>query len=159
MKKPDIEICDAMLSDAADILEIQKSAFHAQAVLYDDFTLPPLMETPDELIRDIRNTVVLKALFKGKIAGSVRGYAEGTTCHITRLSVHPDHQNRGIGKKLMLAIEEKFSGAMRYELFTGQKSVKSLALYGKLGYRKFAEKPQSDSVMLICMEKVDHGPA
>ncbi len=150
---PFIDIRDAAPSDAAEILEVQKLAFHGQAVLYDDFRLPPLLETPDELIRDIKNTVVLKALFKGKIAGTVRGHAEGSTCHISRLSVHPDHQNRGVGKKLMLAIEEKFGGALRYELFTGHKSKKSLALYGKLGYRKFAEKPQSDNVTLICMEK------
>ncbi len=149
-----IDIQIASEADAAEILEVQKLAFHGQAVLYDDFRLPPLLETPDELIKDIKNTVVLKALFKGKIAGTVRGHAEGNTCHISRLSVHPDHQNRGIGNKLMRAIEEKFSGAARYELFTGHKSKKSLALYGELGYRMFMEKLQSDKVTLICMEKL-----
>jgi GNAT superfamily N-acetyltransferase len=69
------------------------------------------------------------------------------------LIVHPDHQNRGIGKKLMHAIENKFSSARRYELFTGDKSEKNLALYGKLGYSKYMKKPQSTNVMLICMEK------
>lgn len=150
----EVDIREAAPSDAAGILEVQKLAFHGQALLYDDFTLPPLVQTLEELVRDFTTHVILKAIRKGKIVGTVRGHAEGATCHISRLSVHPDHQGRGIGKKLMLAIEEKFSGAARYELFTGHKSKKSFVLYGKLGYRMFMEKPQSDKVTLICMEKM-----
>lgn len=78
---------------------------------------------------------------------------EGDTCCISRLAVHPDHQNKGIGKELMLAIENRFSGAKRYELFTGHKSGKNLALYERLGYRTFGEERQSDTVTLILMEK------
>ncbi len=148
-----IEICDADESDAAEILEIQRMAFHGQAVLYNDFTLPPLLQTLEELIQDFKTHAFLKAVHHGKIVGSVRGKAEDGTCFISRLIVRPDHQGRGIGKRLMLAIENKFSGARRYELYTGHKSERSLALYGKLGYREFARKPQSASVMLICLEK------
>jgi ribosomal protein S18 acetylase RimI-like enzyme len=148
-----IEIHEATPSDAGEILEIQKSAFHHQGILYNDFRLPPLVQTLDDLVQDFKTHVFLKAVYKGKIVGTVRGRGEGNTCHISRLSVHPDHQNRGIGKKLMRAIEDKFSGARRYELFTGHKSRKNLALYEKLGYRKFGEKNQGESVILICMEK------
>ncbi len=148
-----IAICDANESDAAEILEIQKMAFHGQAVLYNDFLLPPLLQTLEELIQDFKTHSFLKAIHDGKIVGSVRGKAEGGTCFISRLIVCPDHQSRGIGKRLMRAIENKFSSALRYELYTGHKSEKNLALYGKLGYRKFKEKIQSDQVILICMEK------
>ncbi len=148
-----IEIREAAPSDAGEILEIQKSAFHHQGILYNDFKLPPLVQTLDDLIRDFKTHVFLKADYQGKIVGAVRGRGEGNTCHISRLCVHPDHQNRGIGKKLMLAIEERFKTVARYELFTGHKSVKNLALYEKLGYSKFDEKAQGDKVMLICMEK------
>lgn len=149
-----VEILDANASDAGEILKIQKSAFHQQGVLYNDFRLPPLIQTLDEMIKDFKIHVVLKAMYQGKIVGAVRGRAEEDTCHISRLVVHPEYQNRGIGKKLMLAIEDKFSGARRYELFTGHKSRKNLALYEKLGYVKFSEKPQGSNVTLICMEKI-----
>jgi ribosomal protein S18 acetylase RimI-like enzyme len=147
------EIREASEADAAEMLGIQKLAFHGQGLLYNDFTLPPLVQTLEELVRDFRTYVFLKALSDGKIVGSVRGRAEGDTCFISRLSVHPDHQSRGIGKKLMHSIENKFSSASRYELFTGDKSVKNLVLYGKLGYREFGRKPQSAAVTLICLEK------
>jgi ribosomal protein S18 acetylase RimI-like enzyme len=148
-----IDIKEATESDAEKILEIQKLAFHGQGILYNDFMLPPLVQTLEELVRDFRTYVLLKAVSDGKIVGSVRGRCESDTCFISRLIVHPDHQNRGIGKKLMLAIENKFSSARRYELFTGHKSEKNLALYTRLGYREFARKPQSANVTLICLEK------
>jgi ribosomal protein S18 acetylase RimI-like enzyme len=148
-----IDIRDASESDAVELLEIQKLAFHGQGVLYGDFTLPPLVQTLEELIQDFKTFVFLKALYKGGIVGSVRGHAEGDTCFISRLVVHPNHQNRGVGKKLMHAIENKFSVVLRYELFTGDRSEKNLALYRKLGYCKYGEKPQGNNVMLICMEK------
>lgn len=148
-----IDIRDAAVSDAAEILEIQRLAFHGQGILYNDFTLPPLVQTLEEVIQDFKTHAFLKALSHGKLVGSVRGRIEGDTCFVSRLIVHPDYQNRGIGKKLMHAIESKFSIARRYELFTGHKSEKNLALYKKLGYSKYKEKAQSDNVLLICMEK------
>jgi ribosomal protein S18 acetylase RimI-like enzyme len=148
-----IDINEATESDAEKILEIQKLAFQGQGVLYNDFTLPPLVQTLAELVRDFRTYAFLKALCDGKIVGSVRGRCESDTCQISRLIVHPGYQNRGIGKKLMRAIESKFSSMSRYELFTGDKSEKNLAMYGMLGYREFARKPQSANVTVICLEK------
>jgi ribosomal protein S18 acetylase RimI-like enzyme len=147
------DIVDASETDAEEILSVQKLAFHGQGVLYNDFTLPPLVQTLEELVRDFSAYAFLKALSGGKIVGSVRGRTESDTCLISRLIVHPDYQSRGIGTKLMLAIESQFSSASRYELFTGDKSGKNLALYGRLGYREFARKPQSANITLICLEK------
>jgi ubiquinone/menaquinone biosynthesis C-methylase UbiE/GNAT superfamily N-acetyltransferase len=148
-----IDISEAAESDAGEILDVQKQAFHGQGALYGDYTLPPLVQEQTELVQDFKKHVFLKAMLYGKIIGSVRGCTEKETCRISRLCVHPDHQNKGIGKMLMRAIERKFSNAWRYELFTGYKSVKNLALYQKLGYRKYAEKPQDNNITLICMEK------
>lgn len=148
-----IAVLDATEADAAAILEIQKLAFHGQGVLYNDFTLPPLTQTLEELIKDFKKYAFLKAVYEEKTVGSVRGRVEGNTCFISRLLVHPHYQNKGIGKMLMLALEQKFDAARRYELHTGHKSEKNLALYGKLGYREYKRKPQSANVMLICMEK------
>jgi len=84
----------------------------------------------------------------------VRGCIEGDTCHISRLIVHPDQQNKGIGKKLVRAIEDRFKDVQRNELFTGHKSEQNIALYTKLGYRPFKEKAQSYGVTSIYMEKM-----
>lgn len=152
-EEPIITLHDATDADAAAILSIQKAAFHGQGILYNDMTLPPLVQTLDGLIQDFKNHSFLKALYNGKIVGSVRGHVEGDTCHVSRLFVHPDFQNKGIGKKLLLAVEDKFIGVKRYELFTGHKSERNIALYEKLGYRKQGERLQGDKVLLYCMEK------
>ncbi len=46
MRQDDLvaDILDASTSDAAAIREIQRLAFHQQAILYNDFTLPPLLQ-------------------------------------------------------------------------------------------------------------------
>lgn len=148
-----IDISEASVIDATEILEIQKLAFQGQAFLYNDFKLPPLVQTLDDLLLDFGNYTFLKAVYEEKIVGSVRGCVKGDTCFISRLMVCPDFQSRGIGKKLMIAVESRFKAVKRYELHTGHKSKKNLALYRKLGYQKFHEKPQGEKVMLICMEK------
>ncbi len=150
---PSVNIRDAVESDAPAILKIQKLAFQKQGMLYNDFKLPPLVQTLEEMLQDFTKYSYLIAVDADKIVGSVRGDADGTTCRISRLFVHPDRQNRGIGKMLMHAVERKFRDADRYELFTGHKSAKNLALYDRLGYRKFAEKPEGANVILFCMEK------
>ncbi len=148
-----LEIRDASESDAAEILRVQKLAFHGQAVLYNDFSLPPLVQTLEEMLAEFKECRFLKAVSCGAIVGSVRGRSEGQTCHVSRLFVHPDWQSRGVGKMLMRAIEERFGSAKRFELFTGHKSAKNLELYAQLGYVSFGERVQSPNVRLICLEK------
>jgi ribosomal protein S18 acetylase RimI-like enzyme len=92
-------------------------------------------------------------LEEGEIVGSVRAYLEKGTAYIGRLMVKPDSQNKGIGTKLMQAIEEHFRMADRYELFTGHRSARNLYLYRKLGYREFKQVPVNDWIVLVFLEK------
>ena len=149
---PDFVITDAHVRDAADILSVQKAAFETQAALYDDWDIPPMTETLDEFQASIGERVVLKAAAEGRIAGSVRGCERDGTCSIGRLSVHPAFQKRGIGAALMAAIESRFPGAARFELFTGFKSLANIRLYERLGYRIYKREET-----LVYMEK--SGPA
>jgi GNAT superfamily N-acetyltransferase len=75
------------------------------------------------------------------------------TCFIGRLIVHPDFQNRGIGTRLLNEIEQTFSQAKRFELFTGDKSERNLYLYQKQGYRPFKTEMISDDLRLVFLEK------
>ena len=87
------------------------------------------------------------------IVGSVRGSIEKGTAYIRRLIVIPEYQNKGIGKRLMQAIEQHFKSANRYELFTGHKSTRNLHLYQKLGYYEFKRMPINDSLTMVFLEK------
>ena len=140
--------------DAEEILALQKLAYQSEAECYEDFTLPPLLQTLEGIKADFEKQVVLKAVDDGRIIGSVRAYVQDATCSIGRLIVHPDFQNQGIGTKLMAEIEGCFDGVGRYELFTGHRSERSLHLYRKLGYTPFRRECVSERLTLVFLEKL-----
>jgi GNAT superfamily N-acetyltransferase len=92
-------------------------------------------------------------VINNQIIASVRGYVDNSTCFIGRLIVHQDFQNKGIGRKIMQAIEDRFSDCDRYELYTGEKSLKNLYLYNKIGYKEFKKEQLSDKVTFVFLEK------
>jgi GNAT superfamily N-acetyltransferase len=149
-----VQIEQASASDADAILALQRLAYRSEAEIYDDFEIAPLRQTPAEMQKDLARQVVLKATLDGRIVGSVRGYERDGTCHIGRLIVDPVRQNRGIGSRLMAAIEERFRGVRRYELFTGHRSERNLYLYRKLGYVPFRTEAASDRLSIVFLEKV-----
>src|SRR5688500_14258748 len=98
------EVVDASLDDAEAILALQKLAYEREARRYDDWTIPPLVETIDSVRQQIAQHVVLKAVVDGRLAGSVRGVVTDGVCEVCRLSVEPGLQRRGIGSALLQAI-------------------------------------------------------
>ena len=143
----------AVLDDIPEILELQKLAYISEAEIYHDFSIPPLLQTLEEIKEDFHHQKFLKVIFNNMIIGSVRAYQEGETCFIGRLIVHPDYQNKGLGTRLMKAVEKTFNHVKRYELFTGHKSEKNIYLYKKLGYEKCKMEALNEKVKLIFLEK------
>jgi len=148
----EISIVHADVSDAAEILALQKVAYQSEAELYDDWSIPPLTQSLSLIEAEFDVMVFLKAVREDAIVGSVRASLEGDTCFINRLIVAPPHQRKGIGTQLMQSIEVEFPQARRFELFTGSKSEGNLRLYGRLGYRPFREQDLSDRVRLVFLE-------
>lgn len=127
------KILRAQLSDAEEILKIQKKAYASEAERYNNYNIPPLTQTLEEIKEHFQTHIFLKAVAGGQIVASVRAYAEKGTCYISRLAVLPEEQNQGIGTALMKEIEKCFN-VKRFELFVGAKSHKNIHLYQKLGY-------------------------
>lgn len=147
-----MEIAEAVKNDLSEILALQKLAYQSEARIYNDFCIPPLVQTLPELEAEAESTVLLKAVESGRIIGSVRAYEKDGACCIGRLIVHPERQNRGIGAKLLTAAEKCFEG-MRYELFTGHLSEKNLAFYEKHGYKRYKTEMVTDGLQFIYLEK------
>lgn len=143
----------ATTDDAEKILELQKLAYLSEAELLDDFTIPPLHQAIGEILSEFERRVFLKVEVEGTIIGSVRCYLENQTCHVGKLIVHPDHQNRGLGTRLLRAAESRFPKVDRYELFTSAKSEKNLHLYERCGYHPFKREVLSEKLTLVFMEK------
>jgi ribosomal protein S18 acetylase RimI-like enzyme len=149
----EMNIEQATENDAGVVLELQKTAYQSEARRYNDYTLPPLMQTFNEILEDFRKQVVLKTVISGEIIGSVRAYMENETCYIGRLIVTPEFQKQGIGSRLMQDIENRFCHAKKYELFTGHKSKEALSLYKKLGYTIFKRK-ELNTYTIVYLEKI-----
>jgi ribosomal protein S18 acetylase RimI-like enzyme len=153
-RRDPLSITQATIEDAGAILALQKLAYRSEALLYEDWTLPPLTESVEELQAEFARQVILKALLDGRIIGSVRARMDDTTtCAIGRLMVHPEYQGQGIGTRLMQAVERHFNEAQRFELFTGEKSARNIRLYERLGYREFRRVPTSSGLTLVYMGK------
>lgn len=148
-----IKIVQADRCDAVDILQLQKIAYQQEAVLYDDWTIPPLTQTLPEIQIAFESQLFLKALFGDRIVGSVRASQDSGTCTIGRLIVHPDYQRKGIGSLLMKQMASFFPHAKRYEVFTGTKSTDNIRLYQKLGYHAYRQQDLSPKVRIVFMEK------
>ncbi|WP_243374097.1 GNAT family N-acetyltransferase [Geotalea sp. SG265] len=143
----------AAVADAAEILALQRLAYRSEAELYDDFTIPPLAQSLDELVAEFHLRTVLKAVDGERIVGSVQGFQVGDTCFVGRLMVHPARQGRGLGTQLMAAIESRFTAVDRFELYTGDRSENNIRLYQRLGYRRFRVEDVNPHLSLFFMEK------
>ncbi len=86
-----VEIKRASLEDAETILHLQMRAYLSEAEIYNDYSIPPLIQTLYEIKREFSQQVFLNAIEEdGNIVGSVGAY-------LGRLIVKPDSQNKGIG--------------------------------------------------------------
>ena len=145
----------ADVSDADEIVKLQKLAYISEAEIIDDFTIPPLKQSVDEIVSEFDSQSFLKVVYENKIVGSVRCYLKDRTCYIGKLIVHPQYQNSGIGTILLYEAENQFRETERFELFTGQKSEKNLYIYQKNGYRSFKNEVVSEKLTLVYLEKIN----
>jgi ribosomal protein S18 acetylase RimI-like enzyme len=150
-------ITKASVKDAEEILKLQKLAYLSEAEIYNDYSIPTLTQTLEEIRADFKEYLILKTVIDGVIIGSVRGQLnEEGDCYIARFMVHPDFQKRGIGTRLMQAIEAEFPQVKRYTLGTGHRSESNIRLYQKLGYSLYASEPLNDNVTIVHLEKVNN---
>jgi len=132
-----MEIFHATIEDAECLLELQPVAYQSEAELHNDFNIPPLTQTLDELKADFEKKIILKVVDNGKLLASGQARLEAGSCHIGRMAVWPELHGQGVGSKLLSSLETVFPEANRVELFTGEFSASNLAMYKRRGYSEF----------------------
>ncbi len=153
-----ISIKIAQEEDLEKILQLQYLAYQSEAKLFDDPDIPPLKQTIEDVTDEFDKGIILKATDEnGNIVGSVRAYSENKSAYISKLMVHPENQGKGIGTKLLCAIEKEFS-CNRYELFTSTKSIGNIKLYERLGYKIFKTEQITEELQFVYMEKYAEQP-
>ena len=130
--------------DLQQILDLQYLAYRSEAELLNDFRIPPLLQTLQELRAEFETGVVLKA--------TVRAHTYGRTLFIGKLIVGHQQRRKGIGTELLGSIEKEYP-PMRCELFTSHSSVRNQALYRRLDYRPFREREAYPGMWLVYLEK------
>jgi ribosomal protein S18 acetylase RimI-like enzyme len=148
-----LTITEATSEDAAEIHALQQLAYQSEAKIQHNCSIPPLRETVEEVEAAFENGIVFKGVLNSRIIASARTSLQNGTCHICRVIVHPQVQNRGTGTQLMRAVESRFPHVQRFELFTSQKSERNLHFYAKLGYQAYKTVLGDDGRTLVYLEK------
>lgn len=149
----DIILERATVQDVEAILQLQMLAYQQEAAIYNNYEIPPLLQTLQDLKEEFQTHTFLVAHSGHEIVGSVRALCRDGRCHVGRLIVHPTQQRRGLGSRLMTAIEAAFPEAQCYELFTGHRSEGNLRLYNRLGYREFKRVPAAPGLEIVFLQK------
>ena len=149
-----ITIEKAQENDLQEILALQYIAYQSEARLFNSTDIPPLKQTIDEVRNEFYKGSFLKAIDEsGNIIGSIRAYEKDNTVYIGKLMVQPNMQKKGLGTKLLLAMEKQYPNK-RYELFTSTKSISNIRLYEKLGYKIFRKEAVSQELEFVYLEKI-----
>lgn len=122
---------------APELHTLQRAAYLSEAIAHDDFHLPPLVETVDDIraVLTDADTTVLGLREAGRLVASVRLRRVGDVVELGRLMVAPGRQGRGLGSRLLDAAEA-LPGVREIRLFTGEHSHGNLRLYRRVGYRE-----------------------
>lgn len=137
-----VEVRLAQPADAPELFVLQRASWVSEQHDNPGLRIPALHETYDELVDWLARDHVLVARAGGRLVGAVRGWLadDGTTWHVGRLMVAPDLGGRGLGRRLLEAVEAAApAGVAAYELFTGSGSARNQRIYKKAGYRHAGE--------------------
>lgn len=147
----------ARIEDAATLLALQRVAFEPEARACGEWEIPPLQETVDGVREHIRTATVLKAVAGDRVLGAIRGIVTGDACLIRVLAVAPQAQGRGLGTRLLRAIEDAHPHVARFELTTNMVMARNVRFYLRHGYELAEQVQHSPRIRIASMRKIARG--
>jgi len=151
-------IVPARLEDAPAMHALQRRAFEAEALACGSREIPPLQETLGDIEAHIRAATVLKAMEGDRLVGAIRGVVQGDTCVVRVLVVEADQRGRGLGARLLAAIEAAHPRAARFELTTNMIMPGNVRFYLRHGYVVVEELQHAPTIRLAFMRKTARPP-
>lgn len=138
----EIQLRPATSGDVPAILAVTAAAYAPYTGRID----PPsgvLDETPESVQRSLEQGGVIVAQAGAEIVGVVRYQSYADHVYLGRLAVHPSWQKRGIGRRLIAAVEEWtiLLGLDEVRLNVRHELTENQLLYKRLGYIDDGEAP------------------
>ncbi|GAA5206736.1 GNAT family N-acetyltransferase [Microbacterium kyungheense] len=151
----DVTIRPIEVSDAGEVLTLQRAAFVQEALIYDTVRMPALTQTLEEVEAELVGNLGCVALVQHRVVGAVRARRDGELLLVGRLVIAPDVQGAGIGSLLLEAVEDRGRavGCRTTELFTGSLSEANLRVYTRLGYRETQRVDGDDGIQQVFLRK------
>ena len=142
----EVLIREARHDEADAIHKVLAAAFRClRGRGYSNQALEAAILPPEEVNRRIVNgDHVLVAEDEGQIAGTATGIEEHDSLHVCSVAVHPDWQGRGIGQRLMKALEDiaRRHKCNKLWLQTAWAMTEAIALYEKVGFQVEGYQPR-----------------
>ena len=140
---------------AGEVMTIQRAAYLQEARRYGAWDLPPLVETLDQIRDHLADGTPAFGAFSGsRLVGSVRSRVDGERMEVARLSVAPDVQGGGVGRRLLEAISERTPEDVKVVwLFTGAESDGNIAFYESAGFVRVSEHLDAVGIRCVTLEQ------
>lgn len=153
------EIVPAALSDAGEILTLQRACWVQEALDNEMLDIPALHESYDVVLASMDDWDYYVVRVAGRLVGAVRGKL--ATHHgepvwdIGRVMVAPDLQGRGLGRLLLEHIQAVAPAqAASYVLFTGARSTANQRMYKKAGFSLRKDVPAPPGAVVMTKPRV-----
>jgi ribosomal protein S18 acetylase RimI-like enzyme len=137
--------------EAAELLALQKTSYTVEAELIGSSDIPPLKETLWDLMHC--GEAFYGCFKRGRLVGAISYKKQGDVLDVHRLVVHPDRFRRGIGRSLVLHLENVEGTAGKILVSTGAKNYPARKLYLGLGFRESAEAEVAPGLYVSFFEK------
>lgn len=132
---------------AADVLRMQRAAYRVEAELIGFDGIPPLHESPEELIAAPLEWKGIRA--GGRVVAAIAVTGVGDHCDVDRLIVDPSAHRRGLGRRLMQSV-------LMHRLVTvstGEANDPAVSLYESLGFRRVGRREIAPCVWTVQFEQ------
>jgi ribosomal protein S18 acetylase RimI-like enzyme len=139
---------------AQAIVALQRRAYRPEADLLDFPGLPPLKESPADIIASVETFYGLTTQGRLIALAATEACPEGTV--ITRLCVAPGHVRRGHAARLIRHVVEQSRGPVKVTTAAGNHP--AIALYEKCGFVIQERHDSYEGLKLVTLRRPEIGP-
>jgi len=139
------------MAEATCLVALQRAGYALEAELIDYPQLPPLFETPEQLVASGERFLLWEE--EDALRGALGFKREDDLLDIWRLVVDPQSFRRGIGRALVAAAEAYAVRPGRVIVSTAERNEPAVRLYLSAGYSVAERRTLPDGLALVHFEK------